>query len=107
MRPLPLSCPRVELMTNSDRSPGRDPAVLTSRRTARTLFLGAGRPGLPPSGPGEGPAGVDPVELFGAARVLQPEEERRRRSRQAEVNSFRGNTVSEEKAIFRIPQCAY
>ena len=43
VRPLPRGCLHVERIPNEDRPRGREPAVLTSRRAVRNLFLGAGR----------------------------------------------------------------
>jgi len=72
----PEDCPGVELVTNWGRCLQRDPAVLSSRRRARTSFQGAARKASPSSGRGKRPGGVDPVELLGAVIGLTPEEER-------------------------------
>ena len=43
VRRLSRGCLHVERIPNEDRPRGREPAVLTSRRAVRNLFLGAGR----------------------------------------------------------------
>ena len=72
----PEDCPGVEPVTNWGRSPERDPAVLSSRRRARTSFQGAMRKASPSLAPGKGAGADDPAELLGAVIGLTPEEER-------------------------------
>src|SRR5687768_17484496 len=53
---------------------GRDLAVLSGRRGARTSFQGAARKASPSSGRGKRPGGVDPAKLLGAVFALTPDE---------------------------------